>query len=67
MSQGDSSSGTRSGREKRRIYVAAFIIALAIDVVVSMTRGMPYQPSLIGLAIMITSVLYFLWSWLRDR
>ncbi|MEX2616178.1 MAG: hypothetical protein WD767_08790 [Alphaproteobacteria bacterium] len=66
MSQGDG-GGERSGREKRRIYVAAFIIALAIDLIVSMMRGMPYQPSLIGLAIMITAVLYFAWSWLRDR
>jgi len=66
MSQGDG-GGERSGREKRRIYVAAFIIALAIDYIVSLARGVPYQPSLIGLAIMITSVLYFAWSWLRDR
>lgn len=66
MSQGDG-GGERSGREKRRIYVAAFVIALAIDLIVSMMRGMPYQPSLIGLAIMITAVLYFAWSWLRDR
>ncbi|MDA0664337.1 MAG: hypothetical protein O3B08_16080 [Proteobacteria bacterium] len=66
MSQGDG-GGERSGREKRRIYIAAFIIALAIDYIVSLSRGMPYQPSLIGLAIMITSVLYFGWSWLRDR
>ena len=66
MSQGDG-GGERSGREKRRIYVAAFVIALAIDLIVSIMRGMPYQPSLIGLAIMITAVLYFAWSWLRDR
>jgi hypothetical protein len=48
MSQGDG-GGERSGREKRRIYIAAFIIALAIDFIVSLSRGMPYQPSLIGL------------------
>jgi hypothetical protein len=56
-----------TGREKRRVYIAAFVIAFGIDLVISSLRGTSYQPSLLGLAIMIGSVVYFAWSWLRDR
>ena len=56
-----------TGAQKRRFYVAAFCIALGIDLVVSVSRGVAYRPSLIGLAIMITAALYFAWSWLSER
>ncbi len=56
-----------SGREKRKLYVAAFCVAFAIDIGLSLFKGGGYQPTLIGLAIMIASVLYFTFSWFRDR
>jgi hypothetical protein len=56
-----------SGREKRKIYIWAFCIAFAIDLILSFVKGGGYQPTLIGLAIMIGSVLYFAYSWMRDR
>ena len=59
--------GKRSGGEKRKLYVMAFVIALSIDLIVSIVRDMPYKPSLVGLAIMIASVLWFGYSWLRER
>ena len=60
-------AGKRGGHEKRKLYVMAFVIALSIDLVLSMVRDTPYTPSLVGLAIMIASVLYFAYSWLRER
>jgi hypothetical protein len=59
--------GKSSGQEKRKLYVMAFVIALSIDLVFSFVKGVPYKPSLLGLAIMIASVLYFGYSWLRNR
>ncbi len=52
---------------KRRFYLMTFCIALAIDLIASLLRGVAYQPSLIGLAVMIAAVLYFAWSWITDR
>ncbi|MFT6583351.1 MAG: hypothetical protein ACKVKG_14230 [Alphaproteobacteria bacterium] len=56
-----------NGAEKRRLYMAAFCIALVIDLGISFFKNEPYRPTLIGLAIMIASVLYFLYSYIRDR
>lgn len=56
-----------TGAQKRRFYIATFCIALAIDVGVSLANGVAYQPSLVGLAIMIGSVLFFVVSLIRDR
>ena len=63
----DGENRLEAGQAKRRLYIAAFVIALGIDLGLSLLRGTAYQPSLIGLAIMITAVLYFAWSWFRDR
>lgn len=63
----ENEDGKRTGAEKRKLYVMAFVIALSIDLILSFVRDMTYKPSLFGLAIMIASVLYFGWSWLRDR
>ena len=63
----DKNDGKRSGHEKRKLYVMAFVIALSIDLIFSFIKVMPYKPSLLGLAIMIASVLYFGYSWLRER
>ena len=56
-----------TGREKRRAYLVWFCIALAVDVLWNVMAGRAYQPSLIGLAIMITAVLFFFWSLLTER
>ena len=56
-----------NGAEKRRIYIAAFFMALVIDLGISFFKDEPYRPTLIGLAIMIASVLYFLYSYIRHR
>jgi hypothetical protein len=56
-----------SGAEKRRLYVIAFCIAFGIDFLLSLARGGTYQPTLLGLAIMIGAVLYFAYSWITDR
>lgn len=56
-----------TGAQKRAFYMTTFCIALGVDVVVSVVRGVSYKPSLIGLAIMITAVLWFAASWIRDR
>ncbi len=56
-----------TGAQKRRFYAVTFCIALGIDLATSLSRGTGYQPSLIGLAIMIAAVLWFAWSWFTDR
>ena len=56
-----------TGAQKRGFYVMAFCVAFGVDLVVSLTRGGGYRPSLIGVAIMITAALYFAWSWFRER
>lgn len=56
-----------SEEQKRRIYVIFFCVAFFVDLVISTFRGEMYRPTLFGLAIMIASVLFFLWSWIRSR
>lgn len=57
-----------SGEEKRKLYVLAFCIAAGIEVFRYAFGGAgPYQPTLIGLAIMIAAVLYFAYSWISER
>jgi hypothetical protein len=56
-----------SAREKRRIYVVFFVIAFAVDLAVGLLRYGTYVPTLIGLAIMITSALFLAYSLIRDR
>jgi hypothetical protein len=62
-----SGDGKPTAKEKRRIYVAFFIIAFAVDLVVGLVRYGTYVPTLIGLAIMITSALFLIYSLVRDR
>lgn len=52
---------------KRRFYIIAFTVAFVIDYAAAIMRGGDYRPSLIGLAVMITSALFFTYSLLRDR
>ncbi|MBT5495099.1 MAG: hypothetical protein HOK54_05100 [Alphaproteobacteria bacterium] len=52
---------------KRRFYLIAFAVALAIDYFTGMAKGGEYRPSLIGLAVMITSALFFFYSLIRNR
>jgi len=56
-----------TGTQKRGFYVVAFCIAFGIDLAMTLGRGLPYRPSLIGLAIMITAAIWFAWSWIRER
>jgi hypothetical protein len=49
------------------MYMGAFVVALVIDLAISLFKGQSYQPTLVGLAIMIASVLYFAYSYFRDR
>lgn len=59
--------GRPTAVEKRRIYVAFFVIAFAVDLGVGLVRYGTYAPTLIGLAIMITSALFLVYSLIRDR
>jgi hypothetical protein len=52
---------------KRRFYLIAFAIAFTVDYFAGMAKGGGYQPSLIGLAVMITSALFFFYSLIRNR
>lgn len=52
---------------KRRFYLIAFAVAFAIDYFSGMAKGGEYQPSLIGLVVMITSALFFVYSLIRNR
>ena len=54
-------------RERRQVYIMFFCMAFLIDLGVSTFRGEMYRPTLVGLAVMIASSLFFLWSWWRHR
>lgn len=64
---GGEGDGRPTVTEKRRIYVAFFVIAFAIDLGIGLVRYGAYAPTLIGLAIMITSALFLIFSLIRDR
>lgn len=64
---GQSGDGKPTAQEKRRMYVVFFVIAFAIDLVVGLIRYGTYVPTLVGLAIMITAALFFVFSLIRDR
>jgi len=49
------------------MYVVFFVIAFAIDLVIGLIRYGTYVPTLVGLAIMITAALFFVFSLIRDR
>ena len=53
--------------EKRRAYVFWFVVAAVVELVWAVLGEGPYRPSLVGLAIMITAVIFFVYSWLTDR
>lgn len=56
-----------TGEEKRRVYAAFFVVALAIEALLALTRDGPFRPTLIGTAVMITAVLFFIYSFIRER
>jgi hypothetical protein len=64
---GQAGDGKPTAQEKRRMYVVFFVIAFAIDLIVGLIRYGTYVPTLIGLAIMITAALFFVFSLIRDR
>ena len=56
-----------TGEEKRRLYLIAFGIAAFIEIIRFAYGSGEYQPTLIGLAIMLASVLYYAYSWITDH
>lgn len=64
---GQTGDGKPTAQEKRRMYVVFFVIAFAIDLVIGLIRYGTYVPTLVGLAIMITAALFFVFSLIRDR
>lgn len=64
---GQASDGKPTAREKRRMYVVFFVIAFAVDLIVGMIQYGTYKPTLIGMAIMITAALFFVFSLIRNR
>jgi len=64
---GQASDGKPTARQKRRVYVVFFVIAFAVDLIVGLIQYGTYMPTLIGLAIMITAALFFVFSLIRDR
>lgn len=56
-----------TGAEKRRVYVTFFLIALVVEVLLALTRDGSFRPTLIGAAVMITAVLFFVYSLIRER
>lgn len=64
---GREGNGRPTAAEKRRVYVAFFVIAFVIDLGVGLVRYGTYAPTLIGLAIMITSALFLIYSLIRER
>lgn len=64
---GQTGDGKPTVQQKRRMYVAFFVIAFGIDLIVGLVRYGTYVPTLVGLAIMITAALFFVFSLIRDR
>ena len=64
---GQASDGKPTARQKRRMYVVFFVIAFAVDLIVGLIQYGTYVPTLIGMAIMITAALFFVFSLIRDR
>ncbi len=58
---------SQTPQQKRKVYLVAFFIAFGIDYLLSLSRGGGYKPTTIGLAVMITAVLFFVYSLIRNR
>lgn len=59
--------GKPDGTQKRRVYILFGCMALVIESLLALTRGEAYRPTLLGSAILIASVLFFTYSWFRER
>lgn len=59
--------GKPNGVQKRRVYLLFGSIALVIESMLALTRGEAYRPTLLGSAILIASILFFTYSWFRER
>ena len=64
---GDTGDGRPTAQQKRRMYVVFFVIAFAVDLIFGLVQYGTYAPTLVGLAIMITAALFFVFSLIRDR
>jgi FtsH-binding integral membrane protein len=64
---GDAGDGKPTVQQKRRMYVAFFVIAFLVDLVFGLIQYGTYAPTLVGLAIMITAALFYVFSLIRGR
>ena len=64
---GQAGDGNPTVQQKRRVYVIFFFGAFLIDLIFGLVQFGTYRPTLIGLAVMITAALFFVFSLVRDR
>lgn len=64
---GQAGDGNPTVQQKRRVYVIFFFGAFLIDLIFGLVQFGMYRPTLIGLAVMITAALFFIYSLIRDR
>lgn len=64
---GQAGDGNPTVQQKRRVYVIFFFGAFLIDLIFGLVQFGTYRPTLIGLAVMITAALFFVFSLIRDR
>ena len=64
---GDTGDGKPTVRQKRRMYGVFFVGAFLIDLVFGLVQYGAYRPTLLGLAVMITAALFYVFSLIRDR
>lgn len=64
---GQAGDGNPTVQQKRRVYVIFFFGAFLIDLIFGLVQFGTYRPTLIGLAVMITAALFFIYSLIRDR
>lgn len=64
---GQAGDGKPTVQQKRRVYIIFFFGAFLIDLIFGLVQFGTYRPTLIGLAVMITAALFFVFSLIRDR
>lgn len=63
----DQNKDKPTGEDKRRLYLIFFCMAAGVELVRYAWGTGDYQPTMIGLAIMIAGALFYGYSWLTDR
>lgn len=59
--------GKPTGRDRRRVYLLFLVVALAVEGMIAIGRGGDYRPTMLGLAIIIASILFYAYSWFKER